>query len=365
MRIYLYILSGIAFSLIGWNIGQIFLSDFGLLKQFPELILFPCIAVSLAVGMVLTEIFISNPTRPKLCWRKAKIPILIATGLGIFAGLISGSISQIILLPQVKIDPRILRVICWLLIGIATGIAEAISWRWQSIEAGDPKRFWGRFQASILAGIGGSLAAALIFELIRQSTNLMESEFFKDWEDPLGFGVLGILLGFVFSFSSSPSYLAALRAGTGFEYTGEKYDDDFNQSNTLPDYPLIDKHSTELKLKFVSNSEGDKIEEGLSIQLPGAGIIRIGSDPQAHIRIPGLPLHSADLEIKGREAIFKPNAQFFHKIEINGDQLKSRDKISLKHNNVITFYPKEEVGPNEEAKFYRFIFYNRFLDPLA
>ena len=66
MRAYLYILAGITSGLLGWNIGQLFLSDFGILKSFPEVVLFPCIAISLAVGSVANEIFSSNPTRPKL-----------------------------------------------------------------------------------------------------------------------------------------------------------------------------------------------------------------------------------------------------------------------------------------------------------
>ena len=62
MRIYLYLLAGITSALLGWNLGQIFLTDFGFLPQFPEIVLFPCIAIALATGMVLNEIFISNPT---------------------------------------------------------------------------------------------------------------------------------------------------------------------------------------------------------------------------------------------------------------------------------------------------------------
>lgn len=360
MRSYLYILAGITSTLIGWNLGQVFLTDLGLLKSFPELVLFPCIAVSLAVAMVFTEIFISSPTRPKLCWRIALLPISIAAGLGILAGLISGGIAQIVLLPQIRFDTRILRIVCWLFIGTSTGIAEGVTWRWHSIEAGDKKRFWQRFQTSVMASTAASLAAALIFEILRQIGAFPPA--FKGIEDPIGFSILGMLLGFVFSISTSPSYMAALRAGAGFEYTGPIYYDDPGGSNIAPAYPMIDKQ--EAKLKFVSDSESDQIEEGLSIQLPAIGTIKIGSADKANIKIPGLPLHVADLEIKVREAILKPNSKFYGNIEVNGDRLTSRKDISLKHNYVLTFYPKDENTTDEE-KFYRFVYYNRFLDPQA
>lgn len=360
MRSYLYILAGITSALIGWNLGQVFLTDLGLLKPFPELILFPCIGVALSVAMVFTEIFVSTPTRPKLCWRIALLPLSIAAGLGIFFGLISGGIAQIFLLPQNPFDSRILRIVCWLCIGASTGIAEGVTWRWHSTEAGDAKRFWQRFQTSVVASVAASLAAVLILEILGQIG--VFSGVLKGVADPLGFSILGMLLGFGLSRSTSPSYMAALRAGTGFEYTGENYDDQFGSSNIAPAYPAIDKQQA--KLKFVSDSESDKIEEGLSIQLPEKGIIRIGSADQAHIKIPGLPLHVADLEVKAREAILKPNAKFYGCIEVNGIQLNSRDNISLKHNYLLTFYPEDEYTANEQ-KFYRFVYYNRFLDPQA
>lgn len=360
MRSYLYILAGITSALIGWNLGQVFLTDLGLLKTFPELILFPCIGVALSVAMVFTEIFVSTPTRPKLCWRIALLPLSIAAGLGIFFGLISGGIAQIFLLPQNPFDSRILRIVCWLCIGASTGIAEGVTWRWHSTEAGDAKRFWQRFQTSVVASIAASLAAVLILEILGQIG--VFSGVLKGVADPLGFSILGMLLGFGLSRSTSPSYMAALRAGTGFEYTGENYDDQFGSSNIAPAYPAIDKQQA--KLKFVSDSESDKIEEGLSIQLPEKGIIRIGSAPKANIQIPGLPLHVADLEVKAREAILKPNAKFYGCIEVNGIQLNSRDNISLKHNYLLTFYPEDEYTANEQ-KFYRFVYYNRFLDPQA
>lgn len=361
MRIYLYILAGLSSALIGWNIGQFFLSDIGILKEFPEVILFPCIAISLACGMVMNEIFISNPTRPKLSFRNARIPLLIALGLGTLAGLISGGISQILFLPQISIPTPIIRTIGWLLIGASVGLAEGLTWRWHSMEAGDPKRFWQRFKISLFGASIASLFAAAIFELIRSTLGVIP-EAFKAFEDPLGFAILGLLLGLTFSITNSPSYLGALRAGTGFEYTGPNYEDiDPNQTKIHKSFPYIDKSL----LKFVNDGDTDEIEEGLSIQLPGSGTIRIGSAVnKANIYIPGLALHVADLVIKNRDAILTPNPVAFDSIEVNGQRLTSRNSIRLKHNYVLTFHQEKKDGI-KETKIYRFIYYNRFLDPQA
>lgn len=361
MRIYLYILAGLTSALIGWNLGQFFLTDIRLFNEFPEITLFPCIAISLACGMVMNEIFISNPTRPKLSFRIAKTPLLIALSLGILAGLIAGGISQILFLPQIRVPTPIVRTISWLLIGSSVGLAEGLSWRWHSMEAGDPKRFWQRFRISVIGASTASLFAAVIFEIIRTTLGGMPSEF-KAIEDPLGFSILGLLLGLVFSITNSPSYLGALRAGTGFEYTGPNYEDVDPQLQPVnKSFPYIDKSL----LKFVNDSEAYEIEEGLSIQLPGTGKIRIGSAAnKSHIYIPGLPLHVADLILKNREVLLSPNPQYFSTIELNGQRLSSRKDIRLKHNYVLTFHPANK-NSNHENKTYRFIYYNRFLDPQA
>lgn len=371
IRIYLYLLAGVTSALLGWNIGQFLLTD--LINQFlfapttdthifpfPELIIFPCIAISLAVGMVINEIFISNPIRPKLCFRKLKIPIFIAVGVGILSGFISGGIAQIIFAPQIVINPQIVRTLSWLLIGISVGLTEGLTWRWESIEAGDPQRFRQRFKISIIGSIVASLGAAVLFELIRQA--------FPDFlntvrgiEEPLGFAILGALLGFTFSVTNSPSYMVALRAGRGFEYTGPTYED-IDPSATIISrpYPCIKKPI----LKFVSNSQEEKIEEGLSIQLPSKGHFLIGSGQGAHIFIPHIPLHVATLELKSRQAILEPNQMFFNKIEVNGNRLGTNTPVTLKHGDLLTFYTQQKEDFDEE-KIYRFVYYNRFLDPGA
>ena len=214
MRIYLYILAGITSALLGWNLGQFFLTDLGLLQQIPEVILFPCVAIALAIGMVMNEILIGNPTRPKLSFRIAKTPILIALGLGLLLGLIAGGISQILFLPQIRIPTLIVRTFGWLIIGLSVGLAEGLSWSWHSMEAGDSKRFRQRLATSVVGATVASLIAAGLFELIRTSFGAMPSEL-RGIEDPLGFAILGLFLGLVFSITNSPSYLGALRSWYG------------------------------------------------------------------------------------------------------------------------------------------------------
>jgi hypothetical protein len=124
----------------------------------------------------------------------------------------------------------------------------------------------------------------------------------------------------------------------------------------------------------VSESDAEKIEEGLSIQLPAKGIIKIGSVPKtkgsdgvergSDIYLPGLPPHIADIKITRRDAILDPNPTFYNLIELNGRRLTSTKEITLKHNNLITFHVKDNHNP-DEPKIYRFVFYNRFLDPQA
>ncbi|NEP00168.1 MAG: hypothetical protein F6K58_16115 [Symploca sp. SIO2E9] len=364
MRTYLYILAGITSALIGWNLGQFAITNLGLSRLIPEeIILFPCIAISLAVGMVINEIFISNPTRPKINLRIAKIPILIAVGLGIIIGLIFGFIYQILLFSP--IPGNIIRPLSWLLIGSSVGLTEGLTWWWRSVEAGDRKRFRQRLITGIIAASGAALVTALFFELIRSLLSQINN---RGFEDPLGFSILGFVLGLVFSITNSPSYMAALRAGAGFEYKGPNYGDINPESTTVNNHlPSINKSL----LKFVSKSRTSEIEEGLSIQLPATGTIRIGSaikQPNrkggSDIYLPGVPLHAADIVLMQRKAILSPNPRHFDTIEVNGKPLIDNEDIPLKHNHILTFHSLHPGGKNEE-KIYRFVYYNRFLDPQA
>ena len=368
MRIYLYILSGITSALIGWSIGQFILSDLGWLKKFPELALFPCIAISLAVGIVATDIFLSNPTRFKRNFSRGIIPLSIAGVLGLLIGITSGGLVQILLNPQLRdkvinIPDEFVRIVGWILIGGAVGLAEGLTWRWRSIEAGDKGRFWQRLTISLSTSILTALVAAIIFEWIRHKMGGMPIAL-KAWEDTIGFSLLGGLLGLVLSFSTSPSHLVALRAGAGFEYTENL---NISQQKTPSNYPHIQKELLP-RLKFVSNDLTDKIEEGLSIQLPARGKVKIGSAQLkilgsqqfgVNICLPGLPLHIADLDLAPSQTILVPNLKFFNRIEYQGDPLTESTPIKLKHNDLITFYAEN----GNDKKLFRFVYYNRFLDP--
>ena len=374
MRIYLYLLAGLISPLIGWNIGQFILSDIGVLTQFPEVVLFPCIAISIAIGMVTNETFIGSPTKLKLGFRRMKVPLLIALGLGLALGLIAGGISQILFLPQFAIPTSLARSAGWLLIGIPVGLAEGLTWYWQNLEAGDSKRFRQRLLASMLTAIIASLLAAFLFEYVRNSFDTVPA-WFRQIEDILGFCLLGLALGLGFSLTNSPSYMVALRAGSGFEYTNSLFDEELEINvdaiDTETDTETIDVSSTfnskaqinSKRLKFVTDSDLQEIEEGLSIQLPAKGEVKVGSDQDADIYIPDLFPHTADLELKGRETLLKINPSLVKKIELNGKRIGSKKTIRLKHNDLVTFYPKEQ--DNDEEKMYRFVYYNRFLDPQA
>jgi hypothetical protein len=373
MKPYFYILAGITSALLGWNIGQLFLSDFGLfdflakIGLFPEIILFPCIAISLAMGCIANEIFLSNPTRPKISWRTLPDPLFIAFIIGIIFGLVAGGIYQIFLTPEIAVPPFIVRVCGWLIVGASVGSAEGLSWRWRSIQAGNPKYFRKRLFLSIATAIIASFIAASAFELLRKVQGTMPVTF-KTYEDPLGFAILGLCLGIAFSITNfTPSYLPALRAGSGFEYSGEEYDD-IGTSQTVPiqKYPKIDSSI----LKFISHPDHDIIdhdiiEEGLSMELPDEATIHIGSDNKAQIWLPHIPLDTASIKIKGKKAVLVPNPRVYDSIAINGRRLSDRRNIDLKHNSVLTFYTNTQDDNIEIPEYYRMVFYNRFFDPMA
>jgi hypothetical protein len=364
MRIYLYILAGICSSLIGWNIGQFILSDIGWFKQLPEFALFPCIAISLAMGMVTNEIFISNPTRPKLSLRKAIIPSCLTIGLGLVAGSITASISFILFLPQLNTPELLVRILGWMLIGFSVGLAEGFSWRLHSLEACDRKRWKKRFITSVLGATGASFIAAVLFEVIRFVLGKMPDNL-RSLEDPVGFAILGALLGLVFSITNSPSYFAALRAGAGFESFG-KVIEAFDKTVEVEteDLPTIQS-----PLRFVSLADTEEIEEGLSIQLPSTGEISIGGDrDRDKIYLPGLPKSIARLNLQNRGTTLTADRDYRELIEINGKPHRSDRPVALKHNQVLTFSTPitDRHTTNEyQPSFYRLVYYNRFLDPQA
>lgn len=366
MRTYLYILSGIATALIGWSLGHVIISDFKWLEKMPELILFPSVAIFLAIGIVAVDIFLSNPTRLKRNLKTGFIPLILAAGLGLLIGIASGGIVQIGLHPDLRnnVPPELavfVRIIGWVLIGAAVGLAEGWTWRWRSIEAGDARRYQQRFWTSFIAGSLTALVAALIFEWLRQKLGGEMPEALRAWEDLVGFSLLGGLLGLVLSFSTSPSHTIALRAGAGFEYVELMGNYGSTQATEITDYPRIEKEKKP-RLKFVSNDYSFRIEEGLSIQLPTRGKIKIGSNlGYVNIYIPGLPEHLADLDLAPGQTVLIPDGKFYDKIEYRGQGLNDPEPIKLKHNDMIAFHALKE-GYNGK-KLFRFVYYNRFLDP--
>jgi len=361
MRVYFYILAGISSTLIGWNLSQFILSDLGWLRSVPELVLFPCIAISLAIGMVSNEIFLSHPTRLKQSFRKVRLPILIAAGLGLAAGLVAAGLALITLLPGFPNIPGLLRTLGWLLIGAAVGLAEGLTWRWHSAEAGDSRRFYQRLRISIGGGIVAALIAALGFEWLRQLLSTFPPVL-ASLEDPLGFAGLGALLGLTFSLSNSPSYMAALRAGGGFEYQDPILAKIKADTATEVDLgkPKINPES----LTFVGNPYDINIEEGLSIQLPGRGKIIIGSAADADLCLPGIAEYAAELHIQPRETTLVPQKDTETRIELGRQLLDSLQPRILRHNDLLTFHITRDTHLYGKS-FYRFVYYNRFLDPQA
>lgn len=356
MRIYLYILAGLTSALIGQSIGQSLVTDVGILSDYANVVIFPCVAISLAVGMVLNEIFLSTPTRPKLNFRLAPRPLIIAAALGLIAGLFGGGLTETLFFSN-AIPAPVIRTLGWVIIGSSVGFAEGFTWRWRSIEAGNQSRFHQRLKTSVLAGTVAGLATALVFELIRIPLGAgLES--MAELEDPLGFSILGILLGLAFSLTISPSYMVALRAGAGFEYIDRRLTPE--SSKAPPPSPKISN-----SLCFISSNIKD-IEEGLSIQLPGAGRVRIGSATDADIFIPHIAEYAAQIDLQARTATITALEE---DITVSGETVTQKQSKSLRHNHILTFTVNQPINNDEEnlyrKKLYRFVYYNRFLDPQA
>lgn len=374
-RLCLYILSGITAAFIGWSLGQFILSDlteiftsWQPIKQYPEVILFPAVAMMLAVGIVANEILVSSPTRLRLNWRIphgiAWQPLFIAASLGIVIGGLTGGLAQILFSPYFDTPESIVRIIGWICIGGAVGLAEGFTWGQRSIEAGDPKRYYKRLTVSVIGGGLSSLLAALIFEAVFEKLP-------ANWVDPIGFCLMGCMLGIIFNFTTSPSYMAALRAGAGFEH------------NKIPPTPTLNPNAlnyspallnnlpsiNDQKLSFVSRDTSKRIEEGLSIRLPETGKLTIGGRSDRDICLPGTPDLVATLELSPRSVKIIPDESNFEQIAIKETTLKSSNSFSLKHSYTISFYitdPNFYVeDPNRKNgdKYYRFVLYNRFLDP--
>ncbi|MDJ0731238.1 MAG: hypothetical protein QNJ33_14725 [Crocosphaera sp.] len=329
-----------------FNIERIFL---------PEIILFPIVASFLSIFLVLTAIYLSNPTHDKANKRKRKNYLNMALKMGILTGLISAIITIILYQPSWT-SGAIRRVVAWSIIGLGIGLAEGLCWHFLTTEGANILTK-DRLIKSPVFGFLAGLVAAFLIELIRQKIQL------GGYEEPLGFIILGTCLGLSLTFSTTPAYQVALRAGRGFGIS-------YKSLNNQQSYPKItDSSKSNLGLTFVpfkclqKRKEEDPtkenlIEEGLSIQLPSKNksTIVIGSAEESHIFLPGIPAKAAELILEKKQwkiKCFSPR-----KVELQTKKLSINDSLELHHNQILTFYYEKA---NE--KFYRFIFYDRFLDP--
>ncbi|NES18480.1 MAG: hypothetical protein F6K41_06030 [Symploca sp. SIO3E6] len=350
MRNYLYFWIGIIASIFGWSVAQFLVVDLRpfwentnltFFLKFPYTVRFVIITSFLAIGIVKAEVFLSHPTRIKAGLRIIRWPLFMAISSAILSGLLSALISYLL-----KLSPLpafFIRLVDWILIGIAVGFAEGTSWYLRSLvkEELDVQQVQKRLFTSCLMGLLGSITAFIISERYLN-------------QDLISFMLLGGLLGGALSVTSSPSSQPALRAGEGFEPT---------RSNSESGKNLIRG-----KLKFANNSRTRKIEEGLSIELPKKGEVLIGSDSEAQIYISDLPQHSAKISIDNDGVWIFP-------CDTNGITMKNRQLLiepcinpeeqggeKLRHNQIITFKTQSNT---EIRKHVRFVYYDRFLDPEA
>lgn len=415
---YLYILIGASSALLGWHLSQLTLLLGLPLNIYPVFLyiypvfLFASTSLTLCLGITAGEIFLNNPTRPKLAWLRLRPSLRTLSLTALLYGLGAGIVTLLILLPFFPLPATLLRIASWALVGGATGHAEGQAWATQSLEAGDKQHAQTRIKNSREAGIAAGVAAGLLFELLRAFLKIAISnsdalKIFQDLEEPLGLGLLGATLGYFLSCTTSPTYRAALRAGAGFEFSAPAVQDDPEPETPVHEnlYPRIrpqefspDRQSQETSpfqdflywllpflkppassgmLKFVNRSgygvlrdanedEDDRIEEGLSIQLPAEGRILIGNpvtlQAKTHIVLPDFPPYCAHLDVTPTSVTLTVSPKYRSHLRRNLRPINHTQPIVLHHNDVLTF---SNPNPDYAPKFYRFVYYNRFLDPQA
>lgn len=343
----LYISAGLLAGLIGILISQ-FLLYSPLLTLLPDtlarppLILFPITSTSLAVSMVWAEIFLNNPTRHKNNRQILLKPTIRAIWVGTITGIIAAILS-ITVGNTTSLDGSLLKLLGWLLIGAGAGIADGYSWQFRTIEGGQKSRAQTRFCKSVVCGVGAGFLAFVASKLF----------FLSQAEDMIGFILLGTVLGFFLCRTAGASLCMALRAGAGFE---------LDESNR--DYPYI---RTPLRFNFISphatKGSEQRIEEGISIELPVQGIITIGSDSNSHIYVPKLPYNCAEFEINNRQVSLKSKGKAC--VIVDKKLLSINESKTLKHNQILTFIIPPQDENQLRINFVRFVFYDRFLDPQA
>jgi hypothetical protein len=338
------------FAVVGWNLGCFILKELKLGEILAgqvstDAIMIPAVSICLAAGIVLTEIFLSSPTRPLQSLKLAANSIYLASGLGLVVGITAGLLSYVVGLPGTRelfqYGDDFVRSTAWFLVALTVSISEGLAWGLRAMEAKNINRLRIRIAVSLIASFASSWIANTIFESLRRNGVLQG---LGDYEDLLRFILLGICLGIAFGFSTSPGYMTALRAGFGFEHDG---------SSTT-------RGEIRKNLEFVvSYATDNRIEEGLSIQLPNWGKVIIGSDPSAQIYLEGVAPILATLDLQTRETWLYTDQKNFDKVHIEGYPVKDERK-RLKHNTILTFYRNADTN-----QFYRFVYYNRFLDPIA
>ena len=362
IRAWIYTLAGLTFAITGWNLGTFLLVELGLNSlSTPEAVLIATVTATLAVGLILTEVLLSNPTRIRQSLTLSFLPLAFSASFGSLLGVIVGLIILLVRNPSISdffnFTPEWIRWLGWFLVGLAVTGAETLAWLQRSLEAKNRKRFTQRLVTCFGASLFASYFAASLFEAFKNSGALEAIPNLELYQEGMGLGIFGALLGLALGLSTSPSYFCALRAGAGFEFYGDG---------------IPSPNKIQGRLSFVGE-EDETIEEGLSIELPSRGEIRIGSDPNAEIHIQGLAPCLATLKLQQRDVYLCPSKNAPYKdIQINGSPCFSHKSILLRHNTILSFYPPKTDEPPSELPptstsptFYRFIYYNRFLDPLA
>ena len=359
MRTTLYLTLGMLAGLLGFTISQAILF-FTNVTNFlrPEFFLFPISSCFLAVATVIAEVWLNNPTRYKINRAVLPQPLTLALLVGLLGGGIAALLSSLVgYLANFNLSERLVKALGWILIGVAAGVADGYSWQHRTIEGGQQKRVRQRLITSTVFGAIAGLVAFFVSSLVFSLPD------WRQWEELLGFLVLGGVLGLLFAKVGSGVLCYALRAGAGFE--AERYPN--------PNAPFPRINSRKLRLNCLSPSAIDekgnvigglehKLEEGMSIELPRKGKIEIGGARGADLFIFQLPEECATIILDGRQAFIEAHQS--HCVSVGRKQLKAGNQEPLSHNQVLTLLTEPSKTKEQSGmEFVRFIFYDRFLDP--
>ena len=198
---------------------------------------------------------------------------------------------------------------------------------------------------------------------------------------------MGGFIGFALFWSSRPTYQYALRLGHGFNYMSPPsiVIDNPESPESIPK-PQINPNILSLIPEGIiedledPESYADESWEGLSIKLQSQAKIpiRIGASDQSEIRLPYLPEECARIEFRNGSIYLRSLIGDSEKpyVRLQASSLRKNQSMPLRHNQVITLHtiywePDNTHGINPQApnpntqKFYRMVFYDRFLDPQA